>query len=87
MDRGADDYRVALGGGLNACGHVGCITEHVRAFVVGIADNDRSGVDSNPYRKRMKPLCIERSGERRDSLDEAKPVRTARSASFSCAVG
>jgi hypothetical protein len=48
MDRSADDYRVALGGGLNACGHVGCITEHVGVFVVEIADNYRSGVDSNP---------------------------------------
>ena len=72
MDRGADDYRVALGGGLNACGHVGCITEHVRAFVVGIADNYRSGVDSNPYRKRLKPLYIERSVERRHFLDDSQ---------------
>ena len=73
MDRGADDYRVALGGGLNACGHVGCITEHVRAFVVGIADHYRSGVDSNPYRKRLKPLYIERSVERRHFLDDNQP--------------
>src|SRR5215472_12273933 len=73
MDRGADDYRVALGGALNACGHVGCITEHVRAFVVRIADHYRSGVDSNPYRKRLKPLYIERSVERRHSLDDEQP--------------
>src|SRR5215472_14359055 len=70
MDRDADDYRVALGGGLNACGHIGCITEHVGAFVVGIADYYRSRVDSNPYRKLLKPLLIERSVERCHSLDD-----------------
>jgi hypothetical protein len=58
IDCGADDHRVALGSGLNARGHVGCITEHVRAFVVGIADHYRPAVNSNPCGQSRKPLCL-----------------------------